>query len=227
MPSIFSRFADIVNSNLNAMLDKAENPAKMVRLVIAEMEDTQVEIKAACAQAMADQAQSARRLEEAQEKVALWQTRAETAARKGRDDLAREALLEKRSVVTLLEELKAREAELGAVVEKYRSEIDQLEAKLTQAREREMVMAHREKRAAKSLKVSDQMKRYDLNESRLKLDRLDDRLNKMEAAAELEFNGRRAPAPEEEQRERAFRDLDDSLDRELQELKARLAPQSE
>jgi len=221
MPSIFSRFADIVNSNLNAMLDKAENPAKMVRLVIAEMEDTQVEIKAACAQAMADQAQSARRLEEAQEKVDLWRTRAEAAARKGRDDLAREALLEKRSAAALLEELKSREVELAAVVEKYRSEIDQLEAKLTQARERELVMAHREKRAAKSLKVSDQMKRYDLNESRLKMDRLDDRLNKMEAAAELELTGRRRSA-EAELRERAFQELDDSLDRELQEIKDRL-----
>ena len=221
MPSIFSRFADIINSNLNAMLDKAENPAKMVRLVIAEMEDTQVEIKAACAQAMADQAQVARRLHEAQEKTGLWQARAETAARKGRDDLAREALLEKRSAVTLALELKGREAEMAALVEKYRAEIDQLEAKLTQARERELVLVHREKRAVKSLEVSGQMKRYDLNESRLKLDRLDDRLNKLEAAAELEFNGRRRSA-EAEQRERAFQELDDALDQELQEIKDRL-----
>jgi phage shock protein A len=186
------------------------------------MEDTQVEIKAACAQAMADQAQSARRLQEAQEKMELWRTRAETAARKGRDDLAREALLEKRSVATLVAELKARETEMAAVVGKYRSEIDQLEVKLTQARERELVLAHREKRAAKSLKVSDQFKRYDLNESRLKLDRLDDRLNKMEAAADLELTGRRRSA-EADRRERAFQELDDSLDRELQEIKDRIA----
>jgi phage shock protein A len=222
MPSIFSRFADIINSNLNAMLDKAENPAKMVRLVIAEMEDTQVEIKAACAQAMADQAQSVRRLQEAQGKMDLWQTRAETAARKGRDDLAREALLEKRSAAAVVTELKTREAEMAAVVEKYRSEIDQLEAKLTQARERELVLAHRVNRAAKSLKISDQMKRYDLNESRIKLDRLDDRLNKMEAAADLELTGRRRSA-EADQRERAFQELDDALDRELQEIKDRVA----
>jgi len=135
MPSIFSRFGDIINSNINAMLDKAENPSKMIRLVIAEMEDAQVEIKAACAQAMADQAQSARRLKEAQEKTDLWQVRAETAARKGQDDLAREALLEKRSAVALVAELTAQEAEMAAVVEKYRSEIEQLEAKVAQARE--------------------------------------------------------------------------------------------
>jgi phage shock protein A len=222
MPSIFSRFADIVNSNLNAMLDKAENPAKMVRLVIAEMEDTLVEIKAACAQAMADQAQSVRRLREVQERTELWQGRAEAAARKGRDDLAREALLEKRSATVLAGELKHREMEMAAVVEKYRSEIDQLEAKLTQARERELVLVHREKRAATSLKASGQMKRYDLSESRLKLDRLDDRLNKLEAVAELELTGRRLSA-EAAQRERAFQELDDALDLELQEIKDRLA----
>ena len=221
MPSIFSRFADIINSNLNAMLDKAENPAKMVRLVIAEMEDTQVEIKAACAQAMADQTQSARRLQEAQERMDLWQTRAETAARKGRDDLAREALLEKRSAAALVAELKNREAEMTAVVGKYRAEIDQLEDKLIQVRERELVMAHREKSAVKSLQASGQMKRYDLNESRLKLDRLDDRLNKVEAAAELELTGRRRSA-EAEERERVFQELDDALDLELQEIKDRL-----
>ncbi len=62
MASIFSRFADIISSNINSMLDKAENPVKMVKLIIAEMEDTLVEIKAACAQTMADQAKSARRL---------------------------------------------------------------------------------------------------------------------------------------------------------------------
>ena len=91
MPSIFSRFSDIISSNINAMLDKAENPAKMVKLIIAEMEDTLVEIKAACAQAMADQTKSSRRLAEAEDKRNLWLDRAEKAAVKGRDDLAREA----------------------------------------------------------------------------------------------------------------------------------------
>ena len=220
MPSLFSRFADIINSNLNAMLDKAENPAKMARLIIAEMEDTQVEIKAACAQAMADQARCARRLEEARVKETLWRERAETAARKGRDDLAREALLEKRGASALAGELEEREADLAAVVEKYRAEIDQLDARLLQAREREATLKHREARAEKSLKASARIKRYDLNAARVRLERLDERLDKMEAAAELEFGSR--PAPEEEERERAFRELDDVLDRELKDLKARL-----
>ena len=223
MPSIFSRFADIISSNLNSMLDKAENPAKMVKLIIAEMEDTLVEIKAACAQAMADQTKSVRRLSEAEDKQALWVGRAEMAAAKGRDDLAREALMEKRAAEKLLDELRKQDGELAAVVEKYRTEIEQLENKLAQAREKEQLMAHRENRAQNSLKASDQMKRYDMTSARLKLERLDSRLDKLEAEAELEFSGRRAPASDEEARERAFAELDDSLDRELKEIKDRLS----
>ena len=108
------------------------------------------------------------------------------------------------------------------MVGKYRAEIEQLEAKLAQAREKEQVMAHRENRAQKSLKASGQMKRYDLTEHRLKLERLDSRLDKMEAEAELELGGRRAPTRVEEERERAFAELDDSLDAELKELKEHL-----
>ncbi len=225
MPSIFSRFADIISSNLNSMLDKAENPAKMVKLIIAEMEDTLVEIKAACAQAMADQAKSVRRLAEAEEKRDLWLRRAETAAAKNRDDLAREALMEKRAADKTLGDLQAQDADLAAVVEKYRAEIEQLESKLAQAREKEQLMNHREKRARTSLKASDQMKRHDLTEARLKLDRLDSRLDKLEAEAELEFNGRRPATADEDARERAFAELDDSLDRELREIKERVRTQ--
>lgn len=225
MPSIFSRFADIISSNINSMLDKAENPAKMVRLIIAEMEDTLVEIKAACAQAMAEQAKNSRRLFEAEEKANLWLKRAEMAAAKGRDDLAKEALVEKRSAVEALDTLKLQDAEMSAVIEKYRMEIDQLETKLAQAREKEQLMAHRENRAKKSLLASGQMKRYDLNEARLKLERLDGRLDKLEAEAELELGGRRRSEPEEETRERVFAELDDRLDLELKEIKERLSGQ--
>lgn len=223
MPSIFSRFADIISSNINSMLDKAENPGKMVKLIIAEMEDTLVEIKAACAQAMADQAKGARRLTEAEEKTALWLKRAEMAAAKGRDELAREALMEKRSAETALKELRAQDAEMTAVVAKYRTEIEQLEAKLVQAREKEQLMNHRENRAKKSLKASGQMRRYDLNDARLKLDLLDSRLDKLESEAELEMGGRQRPDAEGEARERAFAELDDSLDQELKEIKERLS----
>lgn len=221
MPSIFSRFADIISSNINSMLDKAENPSKMVKLIIAEMEDTLVELKAACAQTMADQSRSARHLAEAEEKKDLWLKRAEAAAAKGRDDLAREALLEKRSAEENLKELHLLDDDMEAVVKKYRAEIEQLEAKLAQAREKEQLMTHRETRAQKSLKASSQMKRYDLTQHRLKLERLDSRLDRMEA--ELELDGRsKALSREEEERKRVFDELDCSLDEELRQMKERL-----
>lgn len=223
MPSIFTRFTDIISSNLNSMLDRAENPAKMIKLIIGEMEDTLVEIKAACAQAMADQTKSARRLAEAEERRDLWRSRAEMAAAKDRDDLAREALLEKREAETALAGLQNQDRELAAVVDKYRAEIAQLETKLVQAREREQTLAHRETRARQSLKSSGQMKRYDLTEAKLKLERLDSRLDRLEAEAELEQGGRRRPEPEAEARERAYAELDDTLDQELREIKERLA----
>lgn len=222
MPSIFSRFTDIISSNLNSMLDKAENPAKMIKLIIAEMEDTLVELKAACAQAMADQTKSARRLAEAEEKRDLWQLRAEKAAAKDRDDLAREALGEKRSAEAVLNEIQQQDTELAGVVAKYRTEIEQLETKLSQAREREQLMSHRENRAQKSIKVSTQMKKYDLTEAQLKLERLDSRLDRMEAEAELEFSGRRKMDDEAVAREKAFEELDDSIDQELRAIKDRL-----
>lgn len=222
MPSIFSRFTDIISSNLNSMLDKAENPAKMIKLIIAEMEDTLVELKAACAQAMADQTKSARRLAEAEEKRDLWQLRAEKAAAKDRDDLAREALVEKRSAEAVLSEIKQQDTELAGVVAKYRTEIEQLESKLSQAREREQLMSHRENRAQTSIKASTQMKKYDLTEAQLKLERLDSRLDRMEAEAELEFHGRRKMDDEAVAREKAFEELDDSLDQELRAIKERL-----
>ncbi len=223
MPSIFSRFADIVSSNLNSMLDKAENPVKMLKLIITEMEDTLVEIKAACAQAMADQAKNARRLAEVEDKKNMWLKRAEMAAAKGRDDLAREALLEKRSTEEALAGLKAQAGELDSVVERYRNEIEQLEAKLAQAREKDRLIAHRGDRAQKSLKISGQMKRFDLTEAQLKLERLDGRLDRLEAEAELELGGRRPAEGLAEAREKAFSEIDDSLDQELAAIKERLA----
>ncbi|MDR1922231.1 MAG: PspA/IM30 family protein [Candidatus Adiutrix sp.] len=223
MPSIFSRFADIISSNINAMLDKAENPNKMLKLIIAEMEDTLVEIKASCAQAMADQAKGARRLTEAAEKRDMWLKRAETAAAKGRDDLAKEALLEKRSAEENLAVLQEQANDLEAVVNRYRTEIDQLENKLHQAREKEQLLTHRENRAQKSIKASGQIKQYDLTEARIKLERLDSRMDRLEAEAELEFSGRgRSDAVKADEREKAFQELDDSLDVELRELKDRL-----
>ena len=93
---IFTRFTDIISSNINAMLDKAEDPEKMIKLMIREMEDTLVELKASCASVIAESKKMQRRLDEINARKSLWEDRVSLAVEKGRDDLAREALVEKK-----------------------------------------------------------------------------------------------------------------------------------
>ena len=93
---IFTRFRDIVSSNINAMLDRAEDPEKLIKLMIREMEDTLIELKAACAGVIAGRKKLQRRLDNLVSRQEQWQTRANLAVDRGRDDLAREALNEKR-----------------------------------------------------------------------------------------------------------------------------------
>ncbi|MDR0354528.1 MAG: PspA/IM30 family protein [Deltaproteobacteria bacterium] len=219
MPSVFSRFADIISSNINAMLDKAENPSKMIRLIIGEMEDTLVEIKAATAQAMAEHVHAKRRRNELQATMDMWLDRAKQAVGKNRDDLARIALVQKRE---LEEELKSQDfqiSELEAILQKHREEIEQLDLKITQAREREKILALRQEQAEKSILVSGQMKRFDLASAQIKLGRLDQRLDRLEAEADLEKSLRR-PISAEKSLEAQFEELDDSIELELKSLKA-------
>ena len=111
---IFSRMTDIINSNINSLLDQAEDPEKMIRLIIQEMEDTLVEVRSSSARVLAERKTAARRLERVSEEAAGWEEKAKLAISKGREDLARAALQEKRAIE---EEVTAVEAELAATDE--------------------------------------------------------------------------------------------------------------
>ena len=213
---IFTRFRDIIGSNINAMLDRAEDPEKLIKLMIREMEDTLVEIKAACAGAMAETKKTARRLEEIQARETLWADRARMAVEKGRDDLAREALIEKRRFGTMAANLETDVIDHDGLINQYQDDIQQLEDKLHKAREKQRMLVQRHIHATRTRKAREEIRRADNYESLAKFDELEQRIERMEAEADLVNFGRKPNI------DNAFDELlaDEDIERELAAIKA-------
>jgi len=188
---IFTRFRDIVSSNINAMLEKAEDPQKLIKLMIQEMEDTQVEIKASCAEAMANRAKVQRAAKSAAEHALDWEAKAELAMNKGREDLAREAIVRKRGYEQQAQDLDAQADELAGVVEKYHTDIEQLEEKLAGARQKHRVLVQRHKQASRRKKAQLKIRRADATDAMVRFEQFENRIERMEAEAELVNHGRR------------------------------------
>ncbi len=215
---IFTRFRDIVNSNINAMLDKAEDPEKLIKLMIQEMEDTLVEIKASCAGVMANRKKAERQLDQIQSRAKYWENNAELAVNRGRDDLAREALVEKRRFTGMENPLEKQLMEHNSLIEQYQEDIRQLEERLRTAREKRQGLAQRHLRAKRKKRTQEEIRRMDSSETILKFEQLENRIERMEAEADL-VNFGNGPELEEE-----FKNLlvDDEIEKELQGLKSSL-----
>lgn len=168
---IFSRFKDIVNSNINAILDKAEDPEKLLKLMMQEMEDTLIELKSSCAAKMAHQVRLEKKLKENEALVNRWQQRAELAVQKGRDDLAREALVEKRNVSSSLETIKGEIATISDLVSKSKGEIHQLEDKLEQSQMKLKTLQQKARAAEEERRMHSNMS-YEFDNLAEKIDRL-------------------------------------------------------
>ncbi|NCD35150.1 MAG: phage shock protein PspA [Spartobacteria bacterium] len=182
---VFTRFKDIISSNINSMLDRAEEPEKMIRLMIQEMEETLVELKAACAGLMADQKRIIRDREQVHSRLALWENRAKLAVEKGREDLAREALVEKLNAQRQEEGLDQELQRFDVLIEQAREDIDQLEDKLTSAKERQRSLAKRHIRADQRKKARVNMSRSQSADVLMRFDQFEQRVERMEAEAEL------------------------------------------
>lgn len=220
---IFTRFRDIISSNINAMLDKAEDPEKLIRLMIREMEDTLVEIKASCAGVMANSKKVQRQLDEVLAREKHWKDRAELAVNKGRDNLAREALVEKRKYSDRADTFEKELIEYKALIEQYQDDIRQLEDKLGSAREKQRVLVQRHIHANGKKRAQHEIRRVDSSEAILKFEEFENRIERMEAEADMVNFGRK-PTLEGE-----FDMLlvDEDIEKELRTLKSSLTKEHE
>ncbi|NQZ20443.1 MAG: phage shock protein PspA [Colwellia sp.] len=214
---IFSRFTDIINSNINNLLDKAEDPAKMVRLIIQEMEDTLVEVRSSSAKTLADKKDLARQAMRFEKDERLWQEKAELALSKGREDLARGALIEKKKCAenagSLLHEL----TNVDDHISKLQDEISQLQEKLADAKARQKAIIMREKTASSRLKVKKNIDSDRVNDALSRFDSYERKIDDIEAQVESFDLGSKSLADE-------IADLadDENIDDELAQLKAKM-----
>ena len=212
---IFTRFRDIVSSNINAMLDKAEDPEKLIKLMIREMEDTLVELKASCAGVMAGSKKLERNIDEVKGRVDYWAEKAPLAVNKGRDDLAREALIQKRKYAERVADLETELKEHEALIDEYQSDIRQLEDKLAAAREKQRMLVQRHIHAARKRKAQEEIRRVESTDAIYRFDDLENRIERMEAEADLVNYGKKGSLEAEFEQ----LDLDDDIERELNSLK--------
>ena len=213
---IFTRFKDIVASNMSAMLDKAEDPEKLIKLMIREMEDTLIEIKSSCANAIANQKKVGRLLDDILEKENFWAQKAELAVKKGKDALARQALQEKRRFTQKTEAVEIEQTELSTIIEQYRDDISELESKLKSAREKQRILVQRHIRASGKKRAREEIRRADSTEIMQKFEELENHIERMEAEADLVNYGRPSTLAEEFD----ILEADDDIEAELNKLKS-------
>ncbi|MBT8066225.1 MAG: phage shock protein PspA [Gammaproteobacteria bacterium] len=216
---IFTRFSDIVNSNINAILDKAEDPEKIVRLMIQEMEDTLVEVRSAAARSIADKKDLNRKLETLEREVRDWDEKAELAMRKGREDLAKAALVEKSRVAAAVEALKQDYEAVDEGLSKLNEDIAKLEAKLEDAKARQKALLARHKTANSRLAARQKIHDYKIDDAMIRFEQYTRRIDDVEGRVEAYDLG----LPKDLKHEFAGLEAEESVNKELDELKKRVA----
>ena len=175
---IFSRTRDIIAANVTDLLDKAEDPAKMIRMIILEMEETLVEVRASAARTIADQKEMRRHIAKLEALQDSWTEKAELALSKDREDLAKAALVEKQKAGDMAEQLKGEIGALDEALKASEEDINKLQSKLREARARQNSIMTRLESAQNRARMremyagqrmEDAFSRFDLMERRVAL----------------------------------------------------------
>jgi phage shock protein A len=215
---IFSRFSDIVNANINAVLEKAEDPEKIIRMMIQEMEDTLVEIRSAAAKCIADRKEHRRHMEYLEREKTEWQRRAELALKKERDDLARAALTEKQVIEDQMSTLQLEAESLDSQLDKFNADITQLQNKLNDAKVRQRSIVIRHKTAKSQLSARRHIHSDRIDEMLFRFENAERRIDEVESEAEAIAMGHNRPLADQ------IEDLesDDRVEAELNRLKSKV-----
>jgi phage shock protein A len=187
---IFSRISDIVNSNLNALCDSAEDPEKMIRLIIQEMEDTLVEVRSASARVIADQKTASRRRDRIAADVSAWEEKAKLAVAKGRDDLAKAALQERRAVEDTLRLVESELTASGEHIGQLNEEIGQLQQKLDDAKAKQKTILLRATTVQSRVQVKNQVQRKELDDAFARFERFERKVDNLEGELQAMDLGR-------------------------------------
>ena len=216
---VFTRLTDIVNSNINAMLDKAEDPEKIVRLIIQEMEDTLVEVRSRAARAIADKKEVERRRTEFELRSREWETKAELAIAKGRDDLAKGAIAAKRKALEMADLFAKEHDAIDKSLVRANDDLEKLQAKLKEAKAKQRSLEIRRSAAEGSVMINRAVYDGRIDDAMARYERYERKIDELEAEAESYVMGRPKSLEQE------FRELEaeDDVNAEFDALKRRVA----
>ncbi len=215
--SIFSRLTDIINSNIASLLDKAENPEKMIRMVIQEMEETLVEVRSGTAKVIAEKKTLNRRADQLRKQAEDWQQKAELAMSKEREDLAKAALIERATILTTVEVLQAEMTKLDETLDKLSVEIEQLQAKLNDARARQKTIVMRSNAAQSRVDVNKQLHNYSIDNAMNKFEYYEKKIDLMEGQVDSLYMEQKGLQNEFDELARQ-----EKIEKELQDIKNKL-----
>lgn len=217
---MFTRINDIIQSNINALLDKAEDPEKMIRLIIQEMQETLVEIRTLAAQHIAEQKHLNRQIDNLEKRAAHWQENAELAVSKGKDDLARAALKEKKELEAKQAELQEQLQVIDEALLKVQDDTGRLNEKLNEARAKQKALAVRRQSASVRMQAKQATHSDKLDSVMGRFDHYEQRVDELEARVEA-YDLTDSASKSSLQAEFDALEKDESIEQELAALKAK------